>query len=62
MRDYVYNIQSTEGLMTDFLVMLPSNDNSKNNDAKYFPLSHKIGMNKKTRQKVRHMTQDEDDY
>ena len=47
--------------MTDYLVMLPSNDNSKHNDARYFPLSDKIGMNKKTRQKFRHQTQYDDE-
>lgn len=39
MRDYVYNLQSTEANLTDFLVLMPGNEKAYIKDAKYFPIS-----------------------
>ncbi len=61
MRDYVYHLQSTEGNQTDFLVAMPLNEQSQLTEAKYFPIAQKIGMNKKTRQRVRVQTLDEEE-
>ena len=47
--------------MTDFLVYMPANELSKISDARYLPISQKIGMNKKTRLRAKPLTQDFDD-